>query len=267
MGQVLSGALSANGSSGWMYVRPGESLDFAVTGTFSANVRLDFSQSPSTTIDTPLTLTAAGSSRRTTSTGGYYRARVSDYASGTVNYSLTQVNDVLFDHRGDDGKGVILSEEGVNLVGTNNLINGIVSAGLISVDVTCTAAALDASTGTGKVNVIAAAVAGSPNITDQYKIRGITLVGGGTSFGAGGDRLLSLTDGTTVWTTVPNANLESAPATSVAWGNAAIPFLTGTSNTASAAGAQIYFQYSGGTPATPHTTGSISFNVLLEKVA
>lgn len=143
--------------------------------------------------------------------------------------------------------------------------NAIAMSELKWIDVTCTATLLDASTGTGKVNVMAAGT--GANATDQYKIRNIRLVGGGTNFGSGGDRLLGLTDGTTVWTTVANADIESAPAATLDWGNAKVPFLTGVSDTASAAGAQIYFQYSGGTPATPHTTGSIKFSVCLEKVA
>lgn len=147
------------------------------------------------------------------------------------------------------------------VVGTRKS-GGVALSDLKWVDVTCTATALDASTGTGKVEVIPAGAA-----TDQYKIRDIRLVGGGTNFGSGGDRLLSLTDGTTVWTTIPNADIESAPSATLTWGNTKVPFLTGTSDTASAAGAQIYFQYSGGTPATPHTTGSIKFSVCVEKVA
>jgi hypothetical protein len=125
------------------------------------------------------------------------------------------------------------------------------------VDVTVTAALLD-SAGTAPV---IAGVAG-----DQYKIRNVILVGGGTSFGAGGDRLISLTDGTTVWTTIANADIESAPSASLMWGNAKVPFLTGTSDTASASAAAIRFEYSGGT--TDHSgTGSIKFAVLLQKVA
>ncbi len=125
------------------------------------------------------------------------------------------------------------------------------------VDVTVTAALLDSA---GTVNVIAG-VAG-----DQYKIRNIRLVGGGTNFGAGGDRLISLTDGTTVWTTIANADIESAPAATLEWGNTKVPFLTGTSDTASASNAAIRFQYSGGT--TDHSgTGSIKFSVCIEKVA
>jgi hypothetical protein len=126
------------------------------------------------------------------------------------------------------------------------------------VDVTVTAALLD---GAGSVNVVPA---GAP--TDQYKIRNIRLVGGGTSFGSGGDRNIGLTDGTTTWTTIANTDIESAPSATLDWGNAKVPFLTGTSNTASAAGAAIAFKYSGGT--TDHSgTGSIKFSVCIEKVA
>jgi hypothetical protein len=124
-------------------------------------------------------------------------------------------------------------------------------------DVTVTAALLDAA---GSVPVV---VGGSG---DQFKIRDIKLVGGGTNFGAGGDRLISLTDGTTVWTTIANADIETAPAATLPWGNAKVPFLTGTSDVASAAGSTVRFQYSGG--ATDHSgTGSIKFSVLVEKVA
>lgn len=136
------------------------------------------------------------------------------------------------------------------------IVDGIAFNASKWVDVTVTAALLD---GAGTVPVIAG-VAG-----DQYKIRGIRLVGGGTNFGAGGDRLISLTDGTTVWTTIANADIESAPATTLGWGDAKVPFLTGTSDTASVAGQAIRFAYSGGT--TDHTTGSIIFSVQIEKVA
>ena len=100
----------------------------------------------------------------------------------------------------------------------------------------------------------------------SYKIRDVILVGGGTNFAAGGNRLISLTDGTTVWTTIANADIESAPSASLRWGDTKVPFLTSTSNTASTAGANIYFAYSGGT--TDHSaTGSISFSVCLERTA
>jgi hypothetical protein len=111
----------------------------------------------------------------------------------------------------------------------------------------------------GKVDVLTPASA-----TAQYYVSNVVLVGGGTSFGPTGDRLVSLTDGTTVWTTIANADLEAAPSVSLPFGNAKVPYLTGTITTPSAAGAQIYFQYSGGT--TDETTaGSIDFFVTLTK--
>jgi hypothetical protein len=136
-------------------------------------------------------------------------------------------------------------------------VDAVTMSALKWVDVTVTAALLDAA---GNVPVIAGVTG------DQYKIRNVRLVGGGTNFGAGGDRLISLTDGTTVWTTIANADIESAPSATLDWGNSKVPFLTGTSDTASASNAAIRFQYSGGT--TDHSgTGSIKFSVCLEKVA
>lgn len=137
------------------------------------------------------------------------------------------------------------------------LVDAITMSPVKWVDITATAAALDAA---GTVPVITG-VAG-----DQYKVREIILVGGGTNFDAGGDRLIDLTDGTTVWTTIANADIEAAPAASLRWGDAKVPLLTGTSNTASVAGQAIRFVYSGGT--TDHGgVGSITFSVCLEKVA
>ncbi len=136
-------------------------------------------------------------------------------------------------------------------------VDGVSISPLKWVDVTVTAALLDAA---GSVNVIAG-VAG-----DQYKVRDVRLIGGGTSFAAGGDRLIDLTDGTTVYTTIANADIESAPAATLAWGNAKVPFLTGTADTSTASAAALRFQYSGGT--TDHSaTGSIKFSVCIQKVA
>ena len=135
--------------------------------------------------------------------------------------------------------------------------DGVAISPIKWVDVTVTAALLDAA---GNVEVIAG-VAG-----DQYKVRDVVLIGGGTNYAVGGDRLISLTDGTTTWTTIANADIEAAPAASLRLGDAKVPFLTGTSDIASASAAAIRFQYSGGT--TDHSaTGSIKFAVCLEKVA
>ena len=132
----------------------------------------------------------------------------------------------------------------------------LAGGGLIyGVDVTVTAAALDSA---GSVVV----QAGKPG--KQYKVRNVILVGGGTSFGSGGNRLIDLTDGTTVYTQIANADIESAPAASLPWGNAKVPMLTGTSDTKTAQKADLVFKYSGGT--TDHSaTGSIKFYVELQE--
>ncbi len=134
-------------------------------------------------------------------------------------------------------------------------VDNVVTSSLKWVDVTVAASALD---GAGAVNVIAG-VSG-----DAYKIRDIILVGGGTNFGAGGDRNISLTDGTTTWTTIANADIETAPTNSLRWGDAKVPLLGSTSNTQSVTGQAIRFSYSGG--ATDHGgTGSLKFSVCIEK--
>ena len=125
---------------------------------------------------------------------------------------------------------------------------------LLYVDVVCSAALLD-----GALSVVVQA----GNAAYQYKVRDIKLVGGGTNFGAGGNRLLDLTDGTTVYTQIANADLETAPTAGLPWGNAKVPLLTGVQNTKTVAGADLVFKYSGGT--TDHTTGSITFQVCVER--
>ncbi len=150
-----------------------------------------------------------------------------------------------------DGNIVLSTAAGINIVGATG---NVTLSPLKWVDVAV--ASTDLGTA-GTKNVIAGASG------DQYKIRNIRLVGGGTNYSAGGDRAIGLTDGTTTWTTIANGDIETAPTTTLDWGNAKVPFLTGTSNTASASGQAIRFAYNGGT--TDHTTGSITFSVCIEK--
>jgi hypothetical protein len=133
--------------------------------------------------------------------------------------------------------------------------DGVVISPLKYVSVAVTAALLDGALSV----VVMTGVAG-----DQYKIRDINMEGGGTNFGAGGDRTIVLTDGTTTWTTVPNTSIETLAASGSAWGSTVLP-LTTTSDTASASAADIVFKYAGG--ASDHTTGATRFTVCLEKVS
>lgn len=125
---------------------------------------------------------------------------------------------------------------------------------------------------TKKANITAANLAAAAKVdiltpastTEQWYVENVVLVGGGTNFNADGDRLVSLTDGTTVYTTIANTDIETAPAVSLPFGNAKVPYLTGTIGTLTVAGAQIYLQYSGGTT-DASTGGGINFFVTLRK--
>lgn len=136
-------------------------------------------------------------------------------------------------------------------------VDGKAISPMIAVTVTVTAAALDAG---GNIVVFAAGAG------DQVKVEDVKLIGGGTNYGAGGDRTIVLTDGTTTYTTVANGDIEAAPATTNAWGSAIVPFSAGTADVSTVAGTNLRFQYAGGT--TDHGgVGSIKFRVLLTKVA
>lgn len=101
--------------------------------------------------------------------------------------------------------------------------------------------------------------------TQQFKIRDIFLTGAGTNFSAGGDRTLSITDGTTTWSVIPNATLESLAAGR--WGDTAVAWPTSAAamNTASVAGTDIVAKYAGGT--TDHNAGSLTLVIAYEQVA
>lgn len=103
--------------------------------------------------------------------------------------------------------------------------------------------------------------------TEQWKVREIYLSGAGTNFsGGGGDRDLSVTDGTSTWTVIGSGALQSF-STAGRWGDAGLPFpATASHFTASTVnGADIVAQYSGGT--TDYTTGSLTLVLWVERAA
>lgn len=112
----------------------------------------------------------------------------------------------------------------------------------------------------GKVNIWT-----PPNATQTIKIRELVLSGAGTAFsGGGGDRLISVTDGTSTWTAITAALLGTPVATR--WGGTGIPYPATKAHhiAASAAGAQVYAQYSGGT--ADYTAGALTLLVTYELV-
>jgi hypothetical protein len=101
---------------------------------------------------------------------------------------------------------------------------------------------------------------------ETWKVREIILSGAGTNFsGGGGDRLLSVTDGTSTWTVVPAATLQSLAA--ARWGDTGTPFPATAAHltTASAAGTDITAKYSGGS--ADYTAGAGTIVLVAERVA
>ncbi len=99
---------------------------------------------------------------------------------------------------------------------------------------------------------------------EQWKIREIFLSGAGTNF-SGGDRLLDITDGTTTWSVIPAATLQSLAV--ARWGDTgtAFPATAAHLTTASASGTDVTAKYSGG--ATDYTAGSCTIVLMAERTA
>lgn len=100
---------------------------------------------------------------------------------------------------------------------------------------------------------------------EQWKVRELWLSGAGTNFsGGGGDRLLDIKEGTTIYSTIPAATLQALAA--ARWGDAGLPFPATAAHltTATAVGADIVAQYSGGT--ADYTAGSLTIVLVAERV-
>lgn len=101
---------------------------------------------------------------------------------------------------------------------------------------------------------------------ERWKVREIFLSGAGTNFsGGGGDRLLSISDGTATWSVIPAATLQSLAA--ARWGDTGVPFPSTAADLtlASALGTDIKTAYSGG--ATDYTAGSLTIVIVAERIA
>lgn len=132
-----------------------------------------------------------------------------------------------------------------------------VSIDMVAFDVTVTAAALAAG-----ANVPLYVSSGAK----QYKVRALWANSGGTNFsGGGGDRLLAISDGTTVYSLIPAASIQTL--VNAGWGiSAALPFPAAAAiNTSTAAGANLRAIYSGG--ASDYAAGSVVISGLLQRVA
>jgi hypothetical protein len=110
----------------------------------------------------------------------------------------------------------------------------------------------------GKVNIVAHPSASSQFVVTDIKVLNSTGLSGGS-----GNRLLSVTDGTVIWNNAGiTAALLGTPIFTL-WGGTGNPVANGSTQT-STAGADIYFQYTGGT--TDYTAGSVTVAVTLVQV-
>ena len=103
--------------------------------------------------------------------------------------------------------------------------------------------------------------------TAQYQITGITLNGiSATNFsGIGGDRDISITDGTNVWSVIPAAILQSFSGFNGVWGSVYLPLPTAIDmNQLTQPGQQLQVMYTGGT--TDYTSGSFSLNIQYSRI-
>jgi hypothetical protein len=100
--------------------------------------------------------------------------------------------------------------------------------------------------------------------SEQWRILGILAVGL-TPF-SGGNRNLSITNGTNTYTVIPSASLALATL-QAAWGTADVPYSATVSDMLqpTAVGGDLTALYSGGT--TDHTAGDINITVLAERIA
>lgn len=109
------------------------------------------------------------------------------------------------------------------------------------------------------------AIGGAEDV--QYKVNFI-MAYAKTDFDAGGDRLLDLTDGTSVWTSIPAATLKGSAGDIYLWfvdSEVPAPASLDTWRTASVADENIRFEYSGGT--TDYSSGEWTFNIFYTRTA
>lgn len=242
---------------------PVVSGDYAIFNGTSGQIK-DSGQAP-TNAASPFVVTSPGSLTignfpKLADTKGTLAAGLPPSASGN-SYVAVSPGSMTTGHllSAGDANGT-LADSGV--VATSVAISSITSpdasSDLIWYDVTCTAAALATA---GKVNIQVSSGA------KQYAVRDIRVnyAAAGLS-GGGGNRLLAVTDGTTVYNNAGiTAALLGTPINTI-WGGTGNP-LPGTvaMDTPSVAGANIYAQYSGGT--TDYTTGQVIISVLVQRTA
>ncbi len=98
-----------------------------------------------------------------------------------------------------------------------------------------------------------------------FEILELNISSDGTDFsGGGGDRNLQFTDGTSIYSIIPAANLQSLP--NARWGDTALPFpVTAGIGTPTVSGENLIVQYQGGS--ADYTAGDIVISGLLHQLS
>ncbi len=205
----------------------------------SASIRFSAS-----TVDNLATITASG---YMTDLGNNGVVKVNDILE--VSYSDTTV----LPAQPNGTYGVFI----VTKVSTDFNLLAYPTTGLLTMTnntVTVTEAALAAA---GNVPLIVSATG------QQFRLQDILLNSGGTNFsGGGGDRLLSITDGTTVYSVIPAASLQTLA--NARWGSVAVPYpASAPINRLTVAGQNLRAIYSGGT--ADYTAGSLSLTIVYDR--
>lgn len=151
--------------------------------------------------------------------------------------------------------GQFICSVSISSAGVVTLVKG--ATHLLRFDVTVGEAALASA---GKVNLITAL-----GTLSQFRILNLWANLVGTDFSGGsGNRELAITDGTNVFSVIPAADLETL--VNSVWGETALPAPASVSfNQLTAAGANLYAQYTGGS--ADYTAGSIVLSGLYDQVA
>jgi len=167
----------------------------------------------------------------------------------TTSGNIVQFNDTA----GTMASGPVAA----NKVLTSAITTPDVGVNLITFNITVGQAALASG---GSVTLV------TSSGSKQYKILSLFLNSGGTNFSGGsGNRLGQVTDGTTVYTLIPAATMQSL--VNGGWGiTTTVPFPAAAAiNTSTVAGANLTFKYSGGT--TDYTAGSLVMTGIVQRVA
>lgn len=183
---------------------------------------------------------------------------IPDPATATANFAIAPTALVNGNIVKASGTAGLVADGGLaaNKLLTSGITTPDIEPNLVSFNVTVGQAALASA---GHVALI------TSSGSKQYKIKQLQINSGGTNFsGGGGDRLGQVSDGTTVYSVVPAASLQTLA--NAQWGATALPNPASAAiNTSTAAGANLYFAYSGG--ATDYTAGSVVISGLAERVA